>query len=144
MRKTGIVILSLMLVLSLAALTGSQAAADNPAIASISTEQIFQAHPAIQWVQAELQEKQSEMMQELEEADEEEAMMLQQQMQTELQTLQQELLDEAFEEIEKDVGIVAAELGYDVVIDPQGIVYGADVLDLEDITEEVLEFLEEE
>jgi len=144
MRKTGIVILSLMLVLSLAALTGSQAAADNPAIASISTEQIFQAHPAIQRVQAELQEKQSEMMQELEEADEEEAMMLQQQMQTELQTLQQELLDEAFEEIEKDVGIVAAELGYDVVIDPQGIVYGADVLDLEDITEEVLEFLEEE
>ena len=144
MRKTGIVILSLMLVLSFAVLSGSPAAADNPAIASISTEQIFQAHPAIQRVQAELQQRQSEMMQELEDADEEEAMMLQQQMQQELQMLQQDLLDEAFLEIEEDVGRVAAELGYDVVIDPQGIVYGADVLDLEDITEEVLAALEEE
>jgi len=144
MRKTGIVILSIMLVLGLAVLSSSPASADNPAMASISTEQVFQAHPAIQRVQAELQEKQMEMMEELEDADEEEAMMLQQQMQQELQMLQEELLDEAFEEIEADVGQVAAELGYDVVIDPQGIVYGADVLDLEDITEEVLAALAEE
>jgi len=62
-------------------------------------------------------------------------------MQMELQELQEELLDEAFAEIEADVGSIAADLGYDVVIDPQGVVAGADYLDLVDITEEVLEQL---
>ncbi len=141
MRKLPIIFLSLIIIVGLTAVFSTQIAAENPAIASINTEELFQVHPAIENMQMELQEKQMEMMADLEDADEEEAMMMQEQMQMELQELQEELLDEAFAEIEADVGSIAADLGYDVVIDPQGVVAGADYLDLVDITEEVLEQL---
>jgi len=141
LRKLPIIFLSLIIIVGLTAVFSTQIAAENPAIASINTEELFQVHPAIENMQMELQEKQMEMMADLEDADEEEAMMMQEQMQMELQELQEELLDEAFAEIEADVGSIAADLGYDVVIDPQGVVAGADYLDLVDITEEVLEQL---
>ncbi len=118
---------------------GNSVQAQDVSVATINIQEILMVHPSVQEAQQELQQKQMEMMAELEELDEEEQQAQQQQMQQELQMLQQELLEGAIADVEDDIEEIAADLGYNVVLNEQGIITGADVLDADDITEQVLE-----
>ncbi len=64
-------------------------------------------------------------------------------MQGELSELQQKLQREAFEKVYEDIGNIAGELGYDVVISRGGIVSGRAKLAAEDTTEKVIVEMEE-
>lgn len=117
--------------------------AQEMSVAVVDTQEIFRVHPSFMDVQQELQEKQNEMREELEGLGEEEAKEKEQEMQRELQELQQELVSKAVEEVNEDVGNMAEELGFDVVLNPEGIIRGEEKLGAENITEDVLAKVEE-
>ncbi len=118
---------------------GSVVQAEDLSIATVNMQEIIMVHPAIMEAQEELQQKQMEMMAELEEMDEEEQAMQGQQMQMEMQALQEELFEEALNKVESDIAEIAEDLGYNVVLNIEGIVSGEEALETEDITDEVLE-----
>ena len=119
------------------------AGAQDLSVAVVKTQDIFRAHPAFQEVQQKLRQKQNEMRTELQELSEEKAKERQKEMQQELQKLQQDLVKKAVETVKKDVGSIATDMGYDVVINKGGIIDGKDELGAEDITEEVLSEMKE-
>lgn len=112
-------------------------------VAVVNTQEVFRLHPSFQEVQQELQDRQKEMSAELEELEGEEAEAKQQEMQQELQELQQELVGQAIQEVEEEIGNMANELGFDVVLNPDGIILGEEELGAEDITEEIIAEMEE-
>ena len=118
---------------------GTSAEAQDLNVATVNMQEVLMAHPAIQEAQQELQEKQMEMMADLEDMDEEDAAAQQQQMQQELQMLQQDLLESAIAEVEADIEEIAADLGFNVVLNQEGIVSGEEALEAESITDEVME-----
>ncbi len=138
-KKYGSYLLVAVMMLGLLAGMGTSAEAEDLNVATINMQEVLMAHPAIQEAQQELQEKQMEMMADLEEMDEEDAAAQQQQMQQELQMLQQDLLESAIAEVENDIAEIAADLGYNVVLNQQGIVSGEEALEAVDITDEVME-----
>ncbi len=115
------------------------AQADDLEVATVDMQEVLMVHPSIMDAQQEIQEEQMEMMAELEDMDEEEAAMQQQQMQQDLQQLQQDLLEDAIADVETDIEDIAAELGYNVVLNSEGIVSGEENLDSVDITEDIME-----
>jgi len=117
-------------------------AAQDVEVATIDMQEVLMAHPAIQDAQQELQEEQMAMMEELEELDEEEAQAQQMEMQEDLEMLQQELLEGAMDEAAADIDSAAADLGYDVVVDEEGVVSGEEELGADNITEEIMEELD--
>lgn len=119
------------------------AGAQDVSVAVVNTREIVNVHPSFREVQQELREKQKEMRAELEQLGEEEAEKRKQEMQGELSELQQELQRKAFEKVNEDIGNMANELGYDVVISRGGIISGRVKLAAEDITEDILAEMEE-
>ncbi|MFW6104697.1 MAG: OmpH family outer membrane protein [Candidatus Bipolaricaulota bacterium] len=117
--------------------------AQEMSVAVVDTQEIFRIHPSFQEVQQELQDRQNEMRAELEELEGEEKEARQQEMQRELQELQQELVTQAVQEVEGEIGNMAKELGFDVVLNPDGIILGEEKLGAEDITEEIIGEMEE-
>ncbi|SDL51536.1 Outer membrane protein (OmpH-like) [Halarsenatibacter silvermanii] len=115
------------------------AQADNLEVATVDMQEVLMVHPSIMDAQQQIQEEQMEMMAELEDMDEEEAAMQQQQMQQQLQQMQQDLLEDAIADVETDIEDIAAELGYNVVLNSEGIVSGEENLDSVDITEDIME-----
>ncbi len=116
-----------------------RAQAQEISVATVNMQEVLMVHPSVQEAQQELQQRQMEMMAEMEELDEEEQQAQQQQMQQEMQMLQQELLEGAIADVEEDIERISQELGYDVVINEQGIITGEEVLAAENITEQILE-----
>lgn len=117
--------------------------AQETSVAVVTTEDVYRTHPSFLDAQQKLQERQKEMAEELETLGEEEAAEKEREMQEELQTLQQELIQKATEEANNDIDNMAGELGFDIVIDSKGIIAGEDALNAEDITEEIVEKMEE-
>ncbi len=111
-------------------------------VGTVNMQEVLMAHPAIQDAQQELQEEQMAMMEDMEDMDEEEQQAQQQEMQQQLEMLQQELMEEAMDEAAADIDEAAEALGYDVVLDDQGIVAGEEDLAADDITEEVMDELD--
>ncbi|SDL78182.1 Outer membrane protein (OmpH-like) [Halarsenatibacter silvermanii] len=121
---------------------GVQAQTAEADVATIDMQEVLMAHPAIQDAQQQLQEEQMEMMAELEDMGEEEAAGQQQEMQQDLEMLQQDLMESAMDEAAEDIDEVAQDLGYEVVLDQEGVITGEDELNPENITEDVMDELD--
>lgn len=111
-------------------------------VGTVNMQEVLMAHPAIQEAQQELQQEQMAMMEEMEDMDEEEQQAQQQEMQQQLEMLQQQLMEEAMDEASEDIDEAAGALGYDVVLDDQGIITGEEDLAADNITEEIMDELD--
>ena len=114
------------------------AGAQDASVAVVNIEKIFRGHPAFREVQQKLQDRKNEMRTELKEMGKEKAKTRQKEMQQELQKLQQKLVAKAAEEVKKDIGDIANKLGFEIVLNPAGIITGKEELGAEDITKDVL------
>lgn len=114
------------------------AGAQELSLAVVNTQEIYRAHPSFQEATQRLKERQKEMNEELQGLSEEERAAKQKEMQKELQELQQELVQQAAEEANKDITSMAKDLGFDVVINSDGIITGEEELSAEDITEDLI------
>ncbi len=132
--------LAIMLVLALAA--GGSAAALEANVGLVDMNEILMVHPAMEEAQQELQQEQMRMMEDMEDMDEEEAAAEQQAMQQELQMLQEELIEQALDEAIEDIEGAAENLGYDVVLDQEGLIAGEEDLEADNITDDVMDELD--
>jgi Skp family chaperone for outer membrane proteins len=115
----------------------SSVAESEVVIVSMNSQEVLQAHPAMQKAQQEYRSKMEEKQKEISEMKEDEQRMAQQMMQQELQQLGQKLQQDAVDAMNKDISKVAKKKGYDYVIDSSVIFYGA-----KDVTEEMIKAVE--
>ncbi|MFP4039919.1 MAG: OmpH family outer membrane protein [Desulfosudaceae bacterium] len=113
----------------------TEADAGDLNIVTVDTNEIVSQHPALVEAQQTLQGEAQKMQQEIEGKGQEQQQVAQQQ----LQERSQELQLEAVEKAKKDIREIAAEKGYEYVMDTNALLVGG-----EDVTEEVLAEMEKQ
>ncbi|MEA3506305.1 MAG: OmpH family outer membrane protein [Elusimicrobiota bacterium] len=115
----------------------SSVAESEVVIVSMNSQEVLQAHPAMQKAQKEYRAKMEEKQEEIGAMEEDQQRMARQMMQQELQQLGQELQQDAVDAMNKDISKVAKKKGYDYVLDSSVIFYGA-----KDVTGEMIKAVE--
>ncbi len=136
-----IAVLSVLFLLVGVAGLGNTVRADEVTVVKVDLDAIAEVHPAFMKAQELFMEEVEEMQEELAEMDEEEAMMAQQQIDMELEQKAMEYQEMALQEIRDDVEEIAEELGYDYIV-VEGMLLAGEAE--KDVTEEVLEVIEED
>lgn len=120
--------------LTIAGIGGTTVAdAGDLKIVTVDTNQIVSQHPALEEAQQTLQGEAQQMQQQIEGKGQQEQQVAQQQLQQRSQELQLEAINKA----KKDIRDIAAEKGYEYVMDTNALLVGG-----EDVTEEILAEME--
>jgi Skp family chaperone for outer membrane proteins len=103
--------------------------AENDKIVTVNTNQIIQKHPAFLEARQTLQREAQQIQQQMEGKSQQEKQAAQQQFQQRAQKLQKDALDK----VRKDIQKIAADKGYQYVMDANVVLAGG-----KDVTEEIL------
>ncbi len=146
MLKSKKVILSMMVVFTLAAIFVAPVEADGLDVGYVNMQEIAQAHPAIVEAQQDLQQQAGQLQQEMQtemgdldpEEDAEEMQEMQQGYQEQMQQLEMQQEEALEEEVMPDLESAREAIGVDVIVVEEAVVSGG-----EEVTEDVLDFFAE-